>query len=634
LQAAAARSQEDEAMTDDDRDLQHQGLFAFTVSRRTLLRGGLLGGAGLAAAALIGCGDDDDDDDDDGVGEATATATATEAGGGEGTATATAEGDDGEETRAPGQYQDGFVSSQGRYVPYNFAEPATEPKRGGTLIQRYTFNPGPLDPVATGAGGTNTAINAVYNRVIGIYNQPDSDPYAKNDLIPELGESWETSADGLTYTFHIRSGVNFHNISPVDGRELTAEDVVFSWSRYRDEGAHRSNFSNVTSIDAPDANTVVITLAGAQPDFIYPLSGSFATIHPHELVDAGEIVTKAIGTGPMIVDFWTNGEGGAFDRNPDYALGDVKIDRWELPYVLDVGAAKAQFRVGNHDYGLGAATGDELEEILGTNPDSQYFGQPLFASTFALNFNMDLARWQDERVRRALSLAYDREELLDIIYDGVGVVLPQMDWRYFWDEAPQLGDEVLGNWWRYDPDEAKKLLDAAGASDIAFDLMFYNYSPTANSLQNEVLLAQYQAQGINMSLQSVDYSEYNSQWTTRSGETDSYQGWASFESTPQHYVYGLNHSESTGNRNRVSDPQIDAWAAQHRVELDEDVRTELARNVWNRMQDQVYRIEMASGNSANLQQPWVRGLRYARTIGSGHFYLDTGYEATNVWLDK
>ena len=612
----------------DARDLEQQERFAFTVSRRTVLRGGLLGGAGLAAAALIGCGDDDDDDEDGGdSAEATATAAP------DGTATAVAT-EVAEETRAPGQYNDGYVTAEGRFVPYNFEEPAGPPKKGGTLIWRYTFNPGPLDPVATGAGGTNTAINLVYNRVLGVYNQADSDPYAMNELIPELAESWETSQDGLTYTFHIRSGVKFQNIAPVNGRELTAEDVRFSWERYRSGGAHRSNFSNVSSIETPDASTVVITLAEVQPDFIVPLSGAFSTIHPRELVDAGEMETKAIGTGPMILDHWTNGEGGAFDKNPEYFLADVNIDRLEVPYVLDVAAATAQFRVGRHDYGLTASTGAKLEEILGTNPDTQYFGQPLFASTFALNFNMDLPRWEDERIRRGLSLAYDRQELIDIIYDGVGVVLPQMDWRYFWDEPPKLGDEVLGRWWRHDPSESKKLLDAAGAADIAFDLMFYNYSPTSNSLQNEVLLAQYQGAGINMSLQNVDYSEYNSQWTTRSGETDSYQGWASFEATAQHYVYGLNHSESSGNRNRVSDPQIDEWAAQHRVELDPDVRTELARNVWNRMQDQVYRIEMASGNGALLQQPWVHGVRASRTIGSGHFYLDTGYEATNAWLDK
>ena len=101
-----------------------------------------------------------------------------------------------------------------------------------------------------------------------------------------------------------------------------------------------------------------------------------------------------------------------------------------------------------------------------------------------------------------------------------------------------------------------------------------------------------------------------------------------------HFVYGLNHSESSGNRNRINDPQIDTWAAQHQVELDPEVRLELARSVWHRVQDQVYRIPKPSGYRANLLQPWVHGVRYSRGAGSGHHYLDTGYEAFNAWLDK
>ncbi|MCY4616465.1 MAG: hypothetical protein OXC71_08770, partial [Chloroflexi bacterium] len=73
---------------------------------------------------------------------------------------------------------------------------------------------------------------------------------------------------------------------------------------------------------------------------------------------------------------------------------------------------------------------------------------------------------------------------------------------------------------------------------------------------------------------------------------------------------------------------------QHQVELDPDTRTELARNVWNKVLDQMYRIEKPSGYAAYLQQPWLRGVRYIRPIGSGHFYLDTGYEAFNAWIDK
>ena len=206
----------------------------------------------------------------------------------------------------------------------------------------------------------------------------------------------------------------------------------------------------------------MITVKQPTPDFIFPLATPYTTVHGPELVDSGEIGLTAIGTGPMILDHWTSGVGGAFDKNPDYFRKEVKIDRWELPFVLDLGAAEAQFRVGRHDYGISAATSDDLEKILETNPDTQYFGNPLFASTFALNFNLDLPKWQDERIRRGLSLAYDRDEMLAIMYSGAGVILPQMDWRYFWEEEPSPDTGVLGNWWRYDPDEAREAARRGG----------------------------------------------------------------------------------------------------------------------------------------------------------------------------
>ena len=622
--------------------------FAYTVSRRTLLRGGVLGGVGLAAAALIGCGGDDDDDDD--TAATTTTTTTTTSGTGTTTQAATSDDDEDEggaqvqvteedvedeDTVATIKRAEGFTTEAGRFVPFQIPEPDTPPKFGGTMTQRFTFDPGPLDPAIAAAGGTMTAVNMMYNRVIGVYSGWDSDPYSRNDLVPELAESWEISEDGLTYTFNLRGDVKFHNIPPINGRNLVASDVKFSWDRYKDVGSpHRSYFLQVASIDVVDDQTVAVTLNQPTPDFIYPISTAYTTVHGPELVDSGEITSTAIGTGPMILDHWTGGVGGGFNKNPDYFRGPVKIDRWELPLVRDAAAGWAQFRVGNHDFGMSAATSDELEAILDTNPDTQYFSAPIFASTFALNFNMDLPKWQDERLRRGISLAYDREEILDVIYSGAGIVLPQMDWRFFWEDEPSAENGTLGNWWRHDADEAQKLLAAAGEDELEFDLVYYNYSNTSNSLQNEVLIDQFRRVGMKLNANAVDYTEYNSQWTTRSGESESFDGWASFSPTADHYVFGLNHSGSGGNRNRINDPEIDAWAEQHQVELDPETRTELARNVWNKVLDQVYRIEKPSGYAAYLQQPWLRAVRYIRPIGSGHFYLDTGYEAFNAWIDK
>ena len=222
-----------------------------------------------------------------------------------------------------------------------------------------------------------------------------------------------------------------------------------------------------------------------------------------------------------------------------------------------------------------------------------------------------MPKWQDERIRRGLSLAYDRDELLDIIYSGAGIVLPQMDWRFFWEEEPSPDSGTLGKCGATTRTRRRSCSPRRARRSSSSDLVYFNYSNVSNSLQNEVLLDQFSRIGVTLHPKAVDYTEYNSQWTTRSGESESFDGWASFNPTADHFVYGLNHSESGGNRNRINDPEIDAWAAQHQVELDPETRTELARNVWNKVLDQMYRIEKTSGYSAYLQQPWVRAVRYS-----------------------
>ena len=522
-------------------------------------------------------------------------------------------------------------------MPYNFPEPDVPPKFGGTLTHRFIFDPGPLDPAVAAAGGTQTAVNAIYNRLIGVYNKPDYDPFAINRLQPEIAESWEVAEDGLSYTFHLRPDVTFHNVPPHNGRRLTSQDVQFTYNRYKDPGSvHRSNFAKVAAIEAPDDDTVVIRMSVPQPDFIYPLATPYSTIHSHELVDSGEMISKAVGTGPMILDHWTPGDGGAFDKNPDYWLDDVKIDRWELPLIRDLGAAEAQFRVGRLDYGMSASTSDDLEKILETNPDTQYFTGPLQTSTTALTFNMDLPRWQDVRIRRAISLAVDREELLDIIFSGLGVVMPQMDWRYFFDESPADNPALLGNYWRHAPDESKKLLEAAGATDLEFDIVFYNYSNTNNAFQNEVLREQLgQGRGHLQPAQrrlhrvqlAVDDAQRRGRHLRR---VDVVQpDGRALRLRPQPLGVLGQPQPHRGSANRRVGGAAPGGAGRGRAERPREERLgSRARSGLPGLQGgRLWLLSSSSRGCAASATP-------TPASAAATFYLDSGYEVTNAWLDK
>ena len=134
-----------------------------------------------------------------------------------------------------------------------------------------------------------------------------------------------------------------------------------------------------------------------------------------------------------------------------------------------------------------------------------------------MSLELHSPKWQDVRVRRALSLAYDRDELLDVIYSGAGIVLPQMDWRFFWADEPTPESGRLGKWWRYDPGEAKKLLSAAGADALSSDLLYFDYSSTSNRSQHEVMVEQLRRIGVTANLRAVDYNEYLAMWTAHAG---------------------------------------------------------------------------------------------------------------------
>jgi peptide/nickel transport system substrate-binding protein len=563
----------------------------------------------VAAASLLGCGGDGEEEPAPSGGDATSSS------GGE------------------AEFQ-GFTTQSGRQIPYNFPEPNVAPKSGGTMTQRYTFDPGQMDPTLSAAGGTLTAVNAAYDRLVNVYGKADADPLDINRLEPGLAARWEASPDGLTYTFVLQDNVKWQNLPPLNGRAFVAEDARYALSRYQREGVHQQYFTEVESFATPDAKTLVIKLKRPQPDFIFPLSTAYTTIHPHEIVDDGSIKTKAVGTGPMIVERWQAGSGGAFVRNPDYWAGPTYVERYELPYILDPAAGLAAFRARQVDWGYGASTEDDMEAVLDTNPDVQYYSSPLFNTTFAISFNNELPMWSDVRIRRAIALAVDRPTLAQVIYGAFGRVLAVPDWRFFFDEEPTAESGELGPWWRYNVAEAKQLLSAAGQENFAFEMIYYNYSPEGNRRPNEVLVDQLRLAGVQLTATSVEYSEFNSQWTTRKGSAQAYDGWLAFNPTAQHYVYGLHHSASPGNRYRIHDAEVDQWSEQHQVELDPDARRELARKVWDKVYDQVYRVEKPTGQAVTMQQPWVRGLRTGRGIGSGQHYLDLQNVVRNMWIDK
>ncbi|MBM4414691.1 MAG: ABC transporter substrate-binding protein [Chloroflexi bacterium] len=577
------------------------------VGRRALLRTSALGGAGLAAVALIGCGSDDEGDSGASGGpSAGATTVAAQLDG---------------------------VDVGGKRIPYNFPEPAGKtPKAGGTLVVGTTWEASTIDPTKSAAGGTITIPNTVYNRLIGFKKGVDASPF-KYEIVPELAQSWEVTPDGLTATFTIKPGIKWQNIAPLNGRPFVASDVRAAYERYAKDGVHKAYFSNMKSVEAPNDSTLKITLNKPQPDFVIPLAGRYLTIHPKELVDAGEIDRKAVGTGPMILKDMKSTQV-AFSKNPDYFDGKVLLDGMEYRTMIDGAAQLAAFRAGQIDFGYIVGTNaTDLEQMLKTNPEIQTTVGAQTYSTFAISFNLDNPKYQDVRIRRAVSLAMDRKEIEQVVMAGYAVTMPTIAWNFLFDKAPTADSGLLGKWWRTDRTEAKALLVAAGQENLELEMIFNNYSDTSNSRPNEVLVNQMRQAGIKFAAKRVDYTEFNSQWVSAKF-ADLADGWLTVGFDADNFFYAHVRSDSPGNRWRIKDAEIDAWADQQRSELNKDRRKEVHRKIWDKVLDQAYRVEKPTAMAFATYQPWLRGYRSVGALGTDTYYYDWGAQAKNIWLDK
>ncbi len=586
--------------------------------RRTVLRGALLGGVGLAAAALVGCGGDDDDDDDAAAPAAPAAATAV--------AAAT-------EQAAP-DASEGLVTPAGNVIPLQFPEPAgVTPKAGGVLKQAVAWNVGPIDPTVSAAGGTIAPGRAAYNRVIGFVSGPDADPY-KIEFRPELAASWERAEDGLSYTFHLNEGVKFHNVDPTNGRDFTAADVKFAWDRYAAGGAQSQYFTAVRSIEAADDHTVVVNMISPQPDFLTPIASRYLTIHPREIVDDGTIEQRAIGTGPMIMKEATPAERVLYEKNPDYWEKEVLLDGLEHLVMQDQQARRAAMRVNQVDHAMiVTSTVGDLDALLETNPDVKGTWSPTVNAGTQIAFNMKtVSAYQDERVRRALSVGLDRQFMIDIAYEGYGAQVSTLPWFFLFDEAPTPESGLLGEWWGYRPDEAKKLLQAAGAENLSFEMIYHNYAATWDQLA-EILQEQFGALGVNVEVTKLDYTSYNSQLIQVTYE-DVIYGWSANGFDADTFFYAQIHSGSAANRYNIEDPQIDAWAEAQKVELDPEARKELHRNIWDRIHERVYRIDMPAPQYWSLYQPWLRNVRFVGPLGINYSFTEIAAQVQDAWLDK
>lgn len=340
------------------------------------------------------------------------------------------------------------------------------PAKGGDIVVTYKDDITTLDP-AIGYDWVNwSMIKSLYSRLM------DYEPGTAN-LVPSLAESFDVSADGLTYTFKLRPGVKFSN-----GRTVVASDVKYSIERAvnpKTQGPGAGFFGAIAGFDAvsggtsetlsgietPNDQTVIFKLSRPDATFLHVLAINFASVVPKEAVEAanGDFGKQPVGSGTFILKDWTIGQKLVFDRNPDYFNKDLPyIDKVTVEVGQEPLVALLRLQKGEVDIAGDGIPPAKFLEIKNSPEGAQMIVDGEQLHTGYLTLNTKIKPLDDVKVRQAINMAVNKERITRIL-NGRATPANQ--------PLPPLmpGYDKSFTGYAYDVEKAKALLAEAGYPD-------------------------------------------------------------------------------------------------------------------------------------------------------------------------
>ena len=350
------------------------------------------------------------------------------------------------------------------------------------------LEPPMLDPT----GGAAAAIDeVVYANIYEGLTRFASD----GSIHPALAESWDISEDGLEYTFHLRTGVSFHDGSTFDGN-----DVKFSLDRARAEdstNAQKALFASIAEVAVIDDATVMILLSQATGNFLFNLAWGDAVIIPEENID--NLADSPIGTGPFMFVRWNKGDSIEIARNDDYWGDAVALESVTFKFISDPNAAFAAVMAEDIDAFPGFPAPEILDQ-LSADPRFNVVVGSTEGETI-LSTNNQAEALSDVRVRKAIAHAIDRQALIDGAMFGYGTPIGS----HFAPHHPAYLDLTDNS--AYDPDLARELLAEAGYAD-GLSLSLKLPPPSYARRGGEIIAAQLRDVGIDTDIANLEWAQW------------------------------------------------------------------------------------------------------------------------------
>ena len=481
-----------------------------------------------------------------------------------------------------------------------------------------------MDPQMTSSYGDWQYVNQMYDTIV----TTDFDGETIKDA---LAESWEVSEDGMTYTFHLKDGVKFHS-----GKELTSEDVKWTWERWRTEsGTCYSYYLDfVDTIETPDEKTVVVNMTQPDNNFLVNMTVPVASIMNKDAVEQAEAdglvygVETVDGTGPFKYEEYVASDYLKMTRNEDYTWGSsifenqgpAHISGVKVRFLPEPGTRQMEFEAGNLDIlGNGCVFANEIDGLLSKGDYTLAEYNP----PYPVFLMFQTERVPDKAVRQACNMAIDRDEIISTVMGGHAEAmysgLPE-GYKWNWTGAKE--------YYKADVEAAGKLLEENGyklesdgyrykdGKKLSMEISYCSSDEDAKTA--ELFQAQMKKIGIDVvvNTSTADF------WDRIGGAGDNdfdvlimgtYIN--SAEDMLQEYMYSKNMPAP--NRSKWSSPEIDKLLVEARSTTDEMKRMECYEKIQQVATEEALWVPLYSRNGWSVLSDTIEGYRAHPTIMEG-----------------
>jgi oligopeptide transport system substrate-binding protein len=481
------------------------------------------------------------------------------------------------------------------------------PQEGAVVLNLYGIDPWTLDPALCGDATSHQYIVQIFSGLVRLGDNLEP--------VPDIAEYWELSPDGTTYSFHLREDVFFH-----DGRQVTADDFKYSWERacWPQTGSQTASTylgdivgvkevisgaaTEISGVRVLDDFTLEVTIDSPKSYFLSKLTYPTAYVVDRNQVESGVgWWRQPNGTGPFTLNQWDTGQVLSLGRNELYYGEKAKVDF--VVFQLWGGVPMNMYETGEIDV-TGVST---VYTAKATDEEGPFYDELSIVpelSFYYIGFDTEKPPFDDVDIRRAFSLAIDKEKLISLVFAGTMEpaygILPL--------GIPGYNETLVGL--EYDIEEARALIASSSYGDVAnlplITLTTAGWGGVISSELESLIFQWRENLGVEVTVRQLEPEAFLYDLREERDEMF-YTGWIADYPHPQDFLDVLFSSGAENNYGGYSNPDFDAMLTTAAAEPDQDLSLELYQQAEQILVDDAVCLPLSFGVNYVLVKPYVSG---------------------------